>query len=427
MASAHERTRNNVRMGIFVTAAILLGLVVAYLVSGIGDRILRSTESYTVRFPVEAGVGNLGRGSDVKVGGLSMGSVESVMPAIEDGSLRGIDVGFSLDQSIPLRGNARIFVAGPLIGAEGWLNITSVGTNDVPLPDDRRLTGSVAAGMMANLLGPDNADRFDEIFANVQDLSRFLSTIPDEYDDRIVPILENVNVTTEDARELVAKIRHEDWPYWSARVSHVMDWAVDFTDRIDASTDTFNAALDDGHALISDLRGVVDENRPHLKTSMENVEEVTQRVRDETIDRVHALLDRGQSGLDEAVHVINRVQRDYEIWATDVTDALANANLASQQLKLALIEIRRAPWKVLYRPSPQEIEHELLYDAARSFAMASSDLKSASKSVQRVLEQYGEQIEADPELGQRLRGHLIDSLDRYESAQQRLLDILFME
>ncbi|TVQ52043.1 MAG: hypothetical protein EA377_11125, partial [Phycisphaerales bacterium] len=287
--------------------------------------------------------------------------------------------------------------------------------------------GRVAAGMITNLLGSENADRFDEIVVNVQDLSRFLRTIPDEYDDRIVPILENVSVTTEDAREFVARIRNEDWPYWSARVNHVMDWAVDFTDRIDASADSFNVALDDGHALISDLREVVDENRPHVKASMENVEEITQRVRDETIDRVHALLDRGQSGLDEAIHVINRVQRDYEIWATDVTDAMGNANLASQQLKLALIEIRRAPWKVLYRPSPQEIEHELLYDAARSFAMASSDLKAASKSVQRVLDQYADQIEADPELAERLRGQLIDSMDRYESAQQRLLDILFVD
>ena len=47
----------------------------------------------------------------------------------------------------------------------------------------------------------------------------------------------------------------------------------------------------------------------------------------------------------------------------------------------AMIEIRRSPWKVLYRPTEKELENELLYEATRSFAVAAADMKAASVSV----------------------------------------------
>ena len=90
-----------------------------------------------------------------------------------------------------------------------------------------------------------------------------------------------------------------------------------------------------------------------------------------------------------------------------------------------MIEVRRSPWKVLYQPDVKEVEHELLYDATRSFAMATADLKAASRTVQEILARYPAQLDANPELQERVQRNLIEPLERYEAAQERLLDILF--
>ena len=118
---------------------------------------------------------------------------------------------------------------------------------------------------------------------------------------------------------------------------------------------------------------------------------------------------------------------DYEIWATDITDALANARQVAQQLKLTMIEVRRSPWKLLHRPSRQEQEHELLYASTRAFALAASDLKATAASVQRLLDNHGNEIRQDPKTFQLLTAYLDDSLERYSEAQQRLIDVLLTE
>ena len=118
---------------------------------------------------------------------------------------------------------------------------------------------------------------------------------------------------------------------------------------------------------------------------------------------------------------------DYETWSVDISESLGNASLASQQLKLAMIEIRRSPWKILYKPTDNELEHELLYEATRSFAVAAADMKAASISVNRILERHGDEVAQDRELYERITRALLDPLERYEKAQQLLFDVLVME
>ena len=142
---------------------------------------------------------------------------------------------------------------------------------------------------------------------------------------------------------------------------------------------------------------------------------------------MHELLDTGKSAMDNALAVLEDVNLEFDGWVPDINDTLANARLAAQQLKLTMLEVRRSPWKVLYRPTPTELEHEMLYAAARSFALAASDLKAASESVRRVLDDHSDQVATDPQTAQRLNTYLLDSLSNYEKVQQRLIDVLLTD
>ncbi|MHC4614561.1 MAG: hypothetical protein ACYTAU_13445, partial [Planctomycetota bacterium] len=196
----------------------------------------------------------------------------------------------------------------------------------------------------------------------------------------------------------------------------------------------FDAVFQDGRDLLAEYKNLVAENRPKIDATLANLEagtedakEVARRVREETVDKVHNLLDTGQAGLDTASEVVGKVNRDYDVWAPDIREALAAARLSGQQLKLFAAELRRSPWKLLYRPQREEFEHELLYEATRSFAMAASDLKAASESARRIADSQGAEVQLDEQTHKLLNDMLRDSIERYQSAQERLATVLFTE
>ena len=264
------------------------------------------------------------------------------------------------------------------------------------------LQGYSGPGIMSALLGAKNAEKANEI-------------------------VENLRVTTGSIRQVTTRINQDDWPRWSDRIDDVMTWATAATDKIDA-------VLDEGQALLTDTRAVVTVNRPKIDTTMDNVvvasdniAGITDRMRSETVDKINALLDKGQEGVDSAANVLERLDNDYTFWRSDIREALAGARQTAQQLKLTSIEVRRSPWKLLYRPKQTELEHELLYEAARSFALAVSDLKAAAASTERLVENHADEIGVDPEVQDRIREFLEGSINRYEDAQQRLIDVLLAE
>ncbi len=412
MPSLHERTRNNVRAGIFVSVAIVLAVATVIVLSDVRQALLRPSRQYTVTFDVASGVQNISRGAEVRVGGMQMGKVKEVRPMIaQDVFQEVIEIDFSLDSRVRLYDNATVMITSALIGGSANLEIVSVGGEPAEPPEEADaaerppavlaeggvLQGTPGIGALVGVLGPANAAKTETI-------------------------IDDFKATSGNIRKLTQRINEDDWPRWADNITEVMSWATSATERVDE-------LLIEGRGLFADTRGVVAENRESIgtivtnaETTSEDLKSVMSRIRTETVDKVHALLDTGQEGLTQASAVLKDLRTDYGIWATDVTEALAAARLTAQQLKLTSIEIRRSPWKLLYRPGRSELEHELLYEAARSFALAGSDLKASSDSARRLLEHHRDELDEDTV--KRINEFLGDSLQRYSNAQQRLVDVL---
>ncbi len=415
MPSLQERTRNNVRAGIFVSTTIVLALATVIVLSDVRKTLLRPTKQYTVTFDVASGVQNISAGAAVRVGGMQMGKVKEVRPLLSDEVFQEvIAIDFLLDSRVRLYDNATVMITSALIGDSANLEIISVG-GDPAAPSEEVdaadrppavlavggvLEGTPGIGPLVGVLGPANAAKAETI-------------------------IDDFKATSGNIRQLTQRINQDDWPRWADDITDVMSWATTATKKVDD-------LLIEGRGLFADARGVVAENRESIgaivtnaRTTSEDLKSVMSRVRTETVDKVHALLDTGQEGLNQALAVLEDLRRDYDVWATDVTEALAAARLTAQQLKLTSIEIRRSPWKLLYRPGRSELEHELLYEAARSFALAGSDLRASSDSAQRLLDRHRDEL--DEETVKRINEFLGDSLQRYSNAQQRLVDVLLTE
>jgi hypothetical protein len=413
MPSLSERHRNNIRAGVFVTVALIVSMgVIVALTDAIG-RLSRRTHEFRVSFDVESGVANLKEGSDVRVGGMQMGRVLEVTPEYPDPSsdqpLRRIMVRFNIDRAVALRESAKVFVSAPLIGSDAWIDIPDVG-NGAVLAEGTLIIGSSGAGFLTSLVGAANADKADDLF----DL---LPEIKADYKASIRPTFENLKVISEDTKGFVTDLRTVRWPQWADQVDEIMAWALAMTVELDS-------AVADGQVILSEGRGIVEDNRPDIRQSIANVREISDIAKSETIVKINQLLDTGQDSMNEARTALENLRVDYEGWATNIGEALARFNLTSQQLKLASIEMRRSPWKLLYRPSADELEHELLYDAARAFAVAAADLRASSESVNRILTNHGDRVTENQELYRRLESKLLNSMANYEKAQQDILDVL---
>ncbi len=414
MSGPSERQRNNVRAGIFVSVTLIMAILTVIVLTNALQGLFSTSNDYIVVYDVSSGVRNLKEGAEVRVGGMSFGEVLSIVPRVSEGApFEQIEVKFSVKSPVELFANAEILVTSSLIGSDAWLDIPSVGTPDAgPVPDDG-VAGIATVGALTGLLGPGNASKASAMIEDAKEFTSFMASVPDEYQQRVVPILTNTESATEDFAALASTVRDENWPVWSANVDRVLDWAT-------SATDDFDAILVNG-------RGILEDNRPKINNTVDNIESATETFNTTTLAKLHGLLDTGQESMDNALAVLENVNREFDSWMPDVHDMLANFRLTAQQLKLTAIEVRRSPWKLLYTPSPSEVEHELLYAAARSFASAASNLKASAGSMQRVLDRHGEEALTDPKTVQRLNKYLIESLDHYEKAQQRLLDVILTD
>lgn len=424
MSSSADRTRNNVRAGIFVTALILLALAVTLVLSDVRETWFQPRHTYTVIFPVRDGIGNLHTGAEVRVGGVPMGQVTDIRHDFDSGpAVQQIEVDIEIDRRVQLFQGATVQVGSALIGSEGWLDIPSVGRADEGEPPGRTIEGT-SAGLLAMLLGAEGEADARATISSVRRFGEFLEATPEQWEREVMPIFRDLGATSEDIAALSADLREQRWATWMASVDSVMNWASGATSDIDAALAQAEGLFEDGRSLINDSRDDVGAIIDNVKLSSANVEETARWIREDLTGRIEGFLGRGEEALASADGAINNLSASLDEWTPNLSATLGNANLASQQLKLAMIEIRRSPWKVLYRPTADELQHEFLYNAARSFLMAAADLNAASQTVERVLENHGDRLAGDETSMQRLHEMLMDSLERYERAQQDMIDVI---
>ena len=95
--------------------------------------------------------------------------------------------------------------------------------------------------------------------------------------------------------------------------------------------------------------------------------------RTKTMGQIDEIPERTQRREDARRFADERQQRIDPAHARREHDA-REPRQATAQLKLTT-EVRRNPWKLLYTPTSEVLEHENLYESARSYVMATSELE----------------------------------------------------
>ena len=428
MAEASEKSHNNVIAGTFILCVLAMGITVLIVLSGWNPFVQKKT--YSVRFTVEEGIDGLAEGSKVKIGGLNKGVVQSVTPVFDmtvsvNRPLDSILVTFELDDSVTIFSNAEVTRYLPLLGGSAWLNFTNLGgptpssPDAKPLPPGSELQATSGGGIMATLLGPSDAKKASGAMENVEKFTAFLTDIPNEWNAEVMPMLT-------DARTTLAKVR-SDYTLWSSRIGETINNIDQASKKLDDAMDDAGPMLAGANQGVERINMMLEENTPRLDQSMQNIMAMTEdgravmgEFRTKTMGRIDEILLSGLSGVKTLDDSLTSINNELILRMPDVSMMLANLRQATAQLKLTTLEVRRNPWKLLYTPTSEVLEHENLYESARSYVMATSELESAAQAFKSVFELSPQTLEDRPELRDEVINYVLDSLKRFKTAQERL-------
>ena len=202
-------------------------------------------------------------------------------------------------------------------------------------------------------------------------------------------------------------------------------------DRLDGAMQTAAKTVEEAREDLQMIGDAVRRNVARIDTAVANVEimtedgaAITQRLRDDTLARVDQALDTGTAAIGDLAKVLQTLDLEVAASIPSVRGFLQDALVAAGEMKLATIEIRRSPWRILYQPQPGELANENLFSAARNFTIAATEVRSAAESLQSVMERFPSVLENDETLRNDVQRFLADSLQRLETTQSQLFSVI---
>lgn len=415
-------SRNNIIAGLFVIASLILAVVISIVISGAQSALVRTTP-YVVRFTLEEGAAGLQADSPVTLGGQSVGRVTGVdFKRSPGGEPEAVDVRIAVRADLTLYEDAWAFLERPLLGTLGTINIARPGDGSgvaAPQGTGPRLeAGEVLVGRIAPPAflaqagyGPEQSRQLQKILSDGAALMERISRVTARVEERLEPDLATVRGTLEDVRSVAADLR-ESMPEWTRRVDSVLE-------RADNAAARLEPLMQSADETIGSARSIIEDNRDELDRIIANIDRAAERFSGGSLDQLEGALAAAQDGAEEFARTGRELSGLVRQERPNIERILANLRLAADQIKLTGIEVRRNPWRLLYTPTTKELDSELFYDAARTYAAAVSDLRAASEA----LEAAGREppTPQSSEAVGRITAQLNDAFARYKTAEQGLL------
>jgi phospholipid/cholesterol/gamma-HCH transport system substrate-binding protein len=396
-----QNERNAFKAGLFIIASVVLALGVIIAIKGVG-RFLEPMQHPTVRFTLKDNVGGLSPGDEVRIGGAKVGVVRNV-EIIENGDgTQSIDIAFTFPQRFELHKDATVAIESTVTGVS-VLNFSSLGTGQA-LADGETLTGRSSALTALFESAP-------EIAALVRDIRGV--TVP------------KVNAGLDRATETITT--------FNTTGQTATDFIKDLKLRLDPITQRYYAVADTAKTALQNVGDLFGDTRSDFRTTVANLRDATGTVKERlpsVMDKVDGLL----TNVTSAVNSTNAALEDVKKIAANTREVsgtarqvlvgnrgkidgmIAALKATGDNLKAASSEVRRSPWRLLYKPAPGEMANLNLYDSARQFAEGAGQLNDAALALRDALKDPQAQ-DADV---QKLVDKLDDTFANFSAIEQQL-------
>lgn len=433
--------RNNVVAGVFLVVSILLAVAISFVLSDIQGKFGSKT-TYVFRFPTAIGVHGLQAGAKVTYGGLQVGTVDSIEPYVQTDADLGqavtvaYDVVVSVTTDLVLFEDAYADLLMPMLGGISKINIPSAGTgsyeggpidSNVMLDENEVLRGRYAPSILAQL--GFSTEESDKLKVTIDDMSKISANLDETVEGvlRMAKKLEpDFGSGVDDGKSVMANLRTfsnqlngvDGELGWSGRVDGILADVKEGTVQV-------GPTIEDARATIGDARAMITDNKANFSRIMGNAAEISERVRFDTIGRLDGLLDKGSLALGSYKKIATDVDELILVNRPKIDSTLDSVRDIGVQGNLFVEELRAQPWRLLKKPSSDDLMREPIYEAARAYASAVSDLRVASQALDSAVGLAQDQGSATSAMEiARIAKIVDDAYGRYELAERGLLERL---
>lgn len=423
---ARHPARNRVVAGAFLLLMAAVAVAILVVVGG-WQHWLQPKQTLQIRFDAAP---NVKAGGPVLLAGHPVGRVSDIQvvevpsPLERQGEVGCylVEVVVQLPKHYHIHQNARITIQQALVGQSALINIEDVGYGDLVKDYVNGKQASPFAGAADELgIGEKEKEDVSKILANLRDTTQKLR-------DGLPDIIDKLKTTSANLAEVSEKAKGT-----LQRVDGVLDdnrenlkATVSSARRMVEKTGTkVDEVLDNLKATTEKLHTVVDENRTDIR---------------QTVTRARSVLEKADTGADDILEKVKTASgdlktavADFKVIASDTKALVATnrGNIAAMlqsfretgdHLRALSKEVRRAPWRLFKTPEKKEVESLNLYDAARAFAMAATDLDALADTIEVMIEAQKRGVDVDLKVLQTMQKDLEETFKKYHEAENALME-----
>ncbi|MFO8015155.1 MAG: hypothetical protein R6X20_17865 [Phycisphaerae bacterium] len=429
---ARHPARNRALAGAFLLLMATAAVAVLILVGG-WETWFTAQQVLHIHFDAAP---NLKIGSPLQLAGHPVGRVTDIglkqvpcPPEREhEGQCYVVDVTAELPRSYTICQNATVTIQQALVGQSAILNIVDVGYGaPVTKPLKGRRTSPFADA--ASELGIGETEK-KNVSAILADLRETTKQIRENLPDIIAKLkttganLAEVSEKAKGTLRRVDDILEENRKNLQQAVANTRDLTAEAKKRGAETLENLKTAS-------AKINAILEENRGPLKETVANARDMSAEGKalakkmggavDDLVPRVKAASESLKQGLDDFKTIAADAKALIATQKGNVARTSQNLKETSEHLRALSKEVRRAPWRLFATPDKEEVESLNLYDTARAFAMAATDLESVSDTLQVMLEAKEKGVAVDEEMLKVMAENLQKTYEKYQKAEEALL------
>jgi phospholipid/cholesterol/gamma-HCH transport system substrate-binding protein len=397
-----KKERNELAAGVFVVIVVVVTVgVVLWLGAANVFRPARQRAFFSVS--ESAGSVGLGEGSNVEIAGKEVGKIVEVR--LQPDKERALYIAEIHRDDVRIYANAEARVAQGLVG-ESTLIVINRGSEDEGLADEDNpvALGGGLGQAMADLA--DTAEMLRGLAETVRDKVAGVEGEAEGVLAVVERIINRLDTASEDVVAISANVRRETKKEEGTLITKV------------------HGTMDDVRAMTADARPKVGDTLTSVKNTAARIEQYTDKEVAEILAKLRELNDEVLRIARDFSEVSSKAKETMLVNREKIDETIDNLTLVSANLKAASTEIRRNPWRLLYRPDNKELRSQNIYDAARAFSSGAQQLDQALTKLSGLAEAHPEGLPADDPQLQEVREQIKQAFGEFSEAERELWEEL---
>lgn len=438
-----KKKTNEIAVGITVLVVLGLGFWVVVMLSDL-SMVYEPRQVITVRQPYEVGLRGLISGSPVYLGGVKIGQVvktgievEDRAAAKEDGQKIYVYFSLKIPEKYAIREDCVLVPESNVLGGQTVLNIEDVGSEGQVIQDGETVTVTFKEGFAETIMrqfDPENPTSLVSVLK--MELDR------NEKGSLMASLVSAANSFSEVARKIDEQVtQSEEKETLMTKIHLLLDQLGSAARQLDRQFDRedeeavlakLHTALDSLNTSLDHFQDMMQTNKPEVNQLVKSLKNVATTLEEDlpqitgdmksTLTKLDDSIESAREGLTHFKELTTQARESVAVNRPRIDQMIKNITEVSVNLKLASREIRRAPWKLLYKPDEAEAQVQALLDTARDFSEGAESLYNVTLTLKTVLEEAGEESIIDKQELEKIIEDLEAQFEKYPEIQRKLLE-----